>query len=517
MEPSIPGPAEGLRAARNDSGSIVLARLGAWTPRARVSVVVPAFGGQDKLDLTLAALAAQTYPASLLEVVVVDDGSEPPLRLPDLRPADTRLIPNTAGTWGIAAAVATGIGASTGEVVVRLDSDVVPAAAHIEAHARWHHLADYFTVVGKLAFADIATAALSPERVRSAVAGGDAASLFAGCEVSDDWEIALVRESGGTVEDPVRAFTVANGATISFTRAMYEACGGMDTGMRLGSDTELGYRLAQHGALFIADGEAEVWHLGYSQMKSRREEGKRYRRPFAANRIPSLRHLRTDPGRSWEVPYVRAVVDADGARLEPVRATVNALLAGTIADIEVVLTGPWDSLTTGRVAPLEDPLLNLRLIREAFRGDGRVRFLEKAPETVAPVPFQLFLDPGAELRRDGLERLVAHADEHRLGRVDTAVPAKAGPLRVRLDRTAALARAERLRSPGEDPDALLDALWGVERTGPDAWFLTAASKSESRRREIAELKAALARLEDPGPARRSLPRRALGRLRRVIR
>ncbi|MCD0444350.1 glycosyltransferase [Glycomyces sp. A-F 0318] len=500
MEPSIPDPASGLRVPRNDSGSVEPPPLGGWTPRARVSVVVPAFGGQDALDLTLAALAAQTYPSELLEVVVVDDGSEPPLRLPDLRPEHARVVPSTAGAWGVAAAVDAGIAASAGEVVVRLDADVVPAAAHVEAHARWHHLADYFTVIGKLAFADVEASALDPESVRSAVAAGEAPSLFAGREVSTDWEIALVRESGGTVEDPARAFTIANGATVSFTRAAYEACGGMDATMRLGSDTELGYRLAQHGALFIADAEAEVWHLGQSQMKSRREEGKRYRHAFLANRVPALRHLRTRPGAQWEVPYAEVVIDAAGARLEPVRASVAAVLGGTVADVEVVLTGPWGDLTEDRVAPLEDPLLDLRLIRETFRGDARVRFAERAPEGAGRVPFRLYLAPGATLRPDGFAKLAAYANEHRLGRVETAVPSGVGPLAVRLDRTAALARAERLRGPGESADELLEALWGTAEIDPGPYFGGGPAPG--------------GRAAKPAP--RSLLRRAAGRVRRAL-
>ncbi|GAA2301405.1 hypothetical protein GCM10009853_067310 [Glycomyces scopariae] len=510
MEPSIPGPGAGLRVPRNDGGSVAPAPLGEWTPQALVSVVVPAYGGQDKLDLVLAGLAAQTYPAALMETIVVDDGSEPPLRLPQLRPEGTRLV--AAGPWGIAAAVAAGVRASRGAIVLRLDSDVVPAAAHVEAHARWHHLADYFAVVGKLAFADADVAALTPEGVRDAVAAGSVPSLFAGREVSADWEIALVRESGGVVEDPVRAFTIANGATISFTRAMFDDCGGMDEAVRLGSDTEFGYRLAQHGALFIADGEAGAWHLGLSQLKTRRAEGKRYRRPFAANRIPPLRHLRSMPGVQWEVPYAEVVVDAAGARLEPVRATVGAVLGGTLADVAVVLTGPWSDLHEDRVAPLEDPLLDLRLIRETFRGDPRVSFAEHAPEGPSRVPFRLRLAPGAVPHRDGLEAMIAHADSRRLGRVDTAVPSKAGPLRARLDRTAALARADRLAKPGESPDDLLAELWGAETAAPDPWF----AAGDTRTREISRLRAELARLEAAPPARRSLPHRAAGRLRRLF-
>lgn len=511
MEPSIPGPAAGLRVPRNDSGSVAPPALGSWTPRARVSVVVPAFGGQDGLDLVLAGLAAQTYPEPLLEAVVVDDGSEPPLRLPDIRPKDTVLVRVESG-WGVANAVDAGVRAATGEVVVRLDSDVVPAAAHVEAHARWHHLADYFTVVGKLAFADVAVEELDAERVAAAVADGVFTSLLEGREVSRGWEIALVEESGGVVEDPVRAFTVANGATISFTRAAFADCGGMDRTMCLGSDTELGYRLAQRGALFIADAEAEAWHLGPSQLKSRRAEGKRYRRPFAANRIPPLRHLRSMRGVQWEVPYLQVVVDAAGARLEPVRATVGAVLGGTLADVEVVLTGAWDALGEDRVPPLDDPLLDLRLIRETFRGDPRVRFAARAGAPDA-IPFRLHLAPGTVPLRDGLERLIAYADEARLGRLETAVPSKAGPLAVRLDRTAALARAARLAGPDESEEALLHDLWGIAATDPARWFDLGGEAD--RRREIARLRAALAALES-GSARPSLPRRALRRLRRTL-
>jgi len=61
--------------------------LGAWTPVDRVCVVLPARDNQTELERTLAALAHQTYPAELLEVVVVDDSSQPPLTLPALAPA----------------------------------------------------------------------------------------------------------------------------------------------------------------------------------------------------------------------------------------------------------------------------------------------------------------------------------------------------------------------------------------------------------------------------------------------
>uniref|UniRef100_UPI0013B46150 glycosyltransferase n=1 Tax=Nonomuraea lactucae TaxID=2249762 RepID=UPI0013B46150 len=80
----------GMRVRGNDYR--VLRPPERFEPSLRVSVIVPAYGGQDKLDLVLAALARQTYPAGLTEVVVVDNGSSPPLRLPADRPPGARLI-----------------------------------------------------------------------------------------------------------------------------------------------------------------------------------------------------------------------------------------------------------------------------------------------------------------------------------------------------------------------------------------------------------------------------------------
>src|SRR4051812_26124971 len=58
---------------QNDYSPLSPPELGTWSPALSVSVVIPAHGGPH-LELTLAALAAQTYPDHLMEVLVVDDG-----------------------------------------------------------------------------------------------------------------------------------------------------------------------------------------------------------------------------------------------------------------------------------------------------------------------------------------------------------------------------------------------------------------------------------------------------------
>ena len=51
-------------------------------PKLSVAVVIACRDGQEKLDLVLASLAAQSYPAALTAVYVIDDGSAKPLVLP---------------------------------------------------------------------------------------------------------------------------------------------------------------------------------------------------------------------------------------------------------------------------------------------------------------------------------------------------------------------------------------------------------------------------------------------------
>jgi hypothetical protein len=58
------------RIRHNDYSALKVPPLGDWNPVLGVSIVIPAYGHQDKLDLVLAGLAAQSYPDHLMEVIV---------------------------------------------------------------------------------------------------------------------------------------------------------------------------------------------------------------------------------------------------------------------------------------------------------------------------------------------------------------------------------------------------------------------------------------------------------------
>ena len=430
-----------------------------------VSVVIPAHGHQDKLDLVLAALAAQSYPTSLMEVIVVDDGSAEPLVLPAVAPEHTRLISSVPGGWGSAHAVNSGVVVSEGRVILRLDADMLVFREHVESQMRWHHLLDYGVAMGHKLFVDHVPGALSPEHVRQEVAAGRAGELFDAETADPHWVERLIRNNDQLRTADRLAYKVFIGATGSLHRSLFDAAGGLDGALVLGGDTEFAHRVAQQGAIFIPDLDTSSWHLGRSQMQTRRDAGTRYRSPYVSNRVPDFHLRRKRPDRLWEVPFADVVVDVEGHSLEDTDTTVSALLDGTTPDVRVWLVGPWDTLDDGRRSPLDEDLLDLRLIGETFRGDPRVRLVESAPEPDPRVPYVLRVPVGSHPSRRAVVDLVETADKNRAGLLCAPLPGatRAADGLLRLERTSAFARARRLEpeARGADLDRVVEEIHGT--------------------------------------------------------
>ncbi|GGL47582.1 glycosyltransferase family 2 protein [Planomonospora parontospora] len=468
----------------NDYRGLVLPESGAWTPSLRVSVVVPAYGSQDKLDLALAGLAGQTYPAGLTEVVVVDNGSEPPLRLPALRPENTRLV--VCPTPGRAHARNAGLREAGGDVIHWLDSDVVLDRHSVEAHMRWHHAAPYLSVTGYIRFSPAPRP--TPEEVAAA---GDLAALFEPAE-PHAWLVDLIESTGGLTDRPGRAFSLHVGGATSVSAALLDRAGPMDTDLILGQDTEMGYRLAQAGAVFVPEPRARAFHLGPTMRMRDKAPVDRVSHAFVADRIPTYRWLRSHPARQWKVPYVEVVVEPPGTgeaglSYDDVRATVDAVLAGTVPDVAVTIEGPWDRVRDEGRAPLTNPDLDLVLIRGHYAHEPRVR---TAPASWGAVPYRLRLPAGWVPEEDALAGLIDLAEEGEYGLVAVLLAEDGGPPRepgggivaARLERTAAFARAEVVRAEGEDLDDAVEDVFGTLWTDGETCGFTSEARPPTGRR-----------------------------------
>ncbi|MEU8274164.1 glycosyltransferase family 2 protein [Microbispora bryophytorum] len=456
---------------------------GEWTPTLTVSVVIPAYRAERTLPLTLASLARQTYPAHLMEVVVVDDGERPMEPPPESSaessagplPERLRVVRPRGGAWGRASACAAGAEAAQGEVILYLDADLVLFPEHVEAQMRWHHLADYLVVLGHLRFVPGLDEVPASE-VLAAVEAGAVPKLFAEQDATPQWTERRWDQTDDLRAAGFGAFSVMVGATASLPARLLRAAGGLDASLVLGEDTELGYRLAQAGAVFVPDRLSRCWHLGRSTVMRREPDVKRHNWPHLAERVPSFRWLRRHPQRTYLVPYVEVVVEVGDASFEEVRATVDAVLAGRLPDVRVTVVGPWGRLGGGRRDPLGDPSLDLRLVLACYQGEPRVRFREAVPDDCFPVPFRFHCPPGWVPSRGTIGSVVKHADRQRLGIVSLALDEREDGrvVHARLERTAAIRRARHCAGPGDDLGDLVHEMHGTVWDAGDKWgFLPA--------------------------------------------
>ncbi len=319
--------------------------LGDWTPIDRVCVVLPARDNQVELDRTLAALAQQSYPAELLEVVVVDDSSDPPLALPELTPADCRIVRRTeAQSHGSGAARHTGALASDSDILLFLDSDMLADPQHVEAHARWHHVCDHAVVLGHKWFVSVDD--LTPQAIaRAGAEGAGVADLVQGRKHgTHTWQEDQILAQEQLTQDVDDTFLAVVGATVSMRRAAYERCGGFASfGLRGIVDTEFGYRAFTSGCVIIPDEQARSWHQGRRNFASRGTAIKQERLGLAANHLPIPMFRRQNTGRQWTVPMVRVIVDATGTDLqqpwaaERLLLTVDSVLGSDLTDLAVTV------------------------------------------------------------------------------------------------------------------------------------------------------------------------------------
>lgn len=102
-----------------------------------ISVVVPAYNRPDSLKALLEALAEQSYPPYRFEVLVCDDGSDPPLaeRVPAKdHPFSISFLRDT--NQGPAAARNRGVAQARGSIVAFTDDDCLPLPHWLEAIAQ---------------------------------------------------------------------------------------------------------------------------------------------------------------------------------------------------------------------------------------------------------------------------------------------------------------------------------------------------------------------------------------------
>lgn len=438
-------PSEESRLIRNDWSAVRPPEFGTWRPHLPVTVVVAIEGG-GSLAAALDALARQTYPAHLLDVVVVvaDDRCLTPA-MPPLRPPHCRIV---RCRGGLAAARTHGAEQSSGAIVCWLDGDLIADPRHIEAHARWLHTHTALATIGR-------------------VWNSRAACTLPGHQ-------RLIHRTGGLRSVDHLGFEAFSVPGAAVARALYQQVGGLDPTLATGQGVEFGYRLWQAGAVLVPEPRATACGTGAQALTSPARKGSVSDVARLAERMPQPRWLRdhaapalastrrSDPAdRTADgfvargVPLVRAVVPVAGAPFEQVRDCLGYVLAADERDLQVTAVYPTTAHST------DGGDWELRLTQAHFMDERRVTFSAVAPTTAFPSPYLLELPVDWALAPHTVTKMLAHADRTRAGLVELTVPGHDAVLR--LWRTRALCRGLRVRQASESRAEVVTAVHGRRR------------------------------------------------------
>ena len=343
-------------------------------PKLSVAVVIACRDGQEKLDLVLASLVAQTYPASLLSVYVIDDGSAKPLTLPKIKPTKTKLITykNSPGKWGKTAATNDCVAKLREDVLWFVDADMVFEPDHLAHHMKWHHDNDDYAVLGWKRF--VKSWNYTPEALLTALKADAFDILHEESWGKDLWEERVTRthDLEKPALDGYRAFV---GATFSIHNQQWRDLGGYDRNLITGEDTELGWRIFTQGLRTVVDRQAHSWHLGHSTVESNKDQIHRHNDPSLAQVIPQMHSVRAKNNFSWSVPTYQVFLDVRDSTLAQVLELRKNLLALPGTNAQITLLAPWKVLAK-RYSPVGDIHADLREIRNWLKGDREYSFEE---------------------------------------------------------------------------------------------------------------------------------------------
>ena len=417
----------------NDWRRVALPPPAAFRPALPVSVVVPCFEAPAALALNLAGLEGQDYPRALLEVVVVDDGSRPPLRVPACTALPVRIVRQERRGFGLARARNAGARAASHDILVFLDGDVIAEAGLIAAHARWHHaVADALT----LGFcAHVSAEGLDAAAVRGRP--GSLTELFAGRPFDRPW---LERHMARTADLTSRhddAFRAVTGHNLGISRAFFEEVGGFDESFARygGEDTEFGFRAQMRGGLLAPVRDAFGWHQGrWAEGRAGKHRDQALQRAKLAHLVADPGFRRAAPGRSYTVPRHVVAIEAGDTSAGRLVESAEALLADPEGDLAVWIEAP------------ADPEARC-VLEEALGPDPRVRISAAAGalDTFPVSPFHIALPAGAVPGR-GLVRGLLSA----LGDAATATAVLGDGARASVTRAWALHRARRAGGSAAD-------------------------------------------------------------------
>jgi glycosyltransferase involved in cell wall biosynthesis len=202
----------------------------------KVSVIVPTHNRSDKLAATLVCLRNQSRTASDYEMIVVDDGSDPPIVMPDTGDGPRCTLVRLDG-FGRSTARNRGAAVAEGRLLVFLDDDMSVSRDFLSAHRRAHDEWPEALLVGAIRLPDeMGTTPFGRFRQQLEQQG-------------------IPHQRGLT---SMRNLCAAGNMAIP--RHIFQSLGGFDGALESGEDQDLALRHTAHGGQIAFVPEAAAIH-----------------------------------------------------------------------------------------------------------------------------------------------------------------------------------------------------------------------------------------------------------------
>jgi hypothetical protein len=405
----------------NDWTLLEVPPAGEVEPSATISVLIEGRDSAGAATLTTAALAAQGYPESLVEVIAAGDGREP-----------------------------------EGDLLMLLGPGTIPCADHLAAHARWHQAAA--DAVSLSPAKPIDGAGLDPGVLQPG-GGATLAALLEPRRAGED-PFGLVLDLTADLTDLQGGlFLAAALGTLGVRRETYLAAGGAASDdlpaplRRL----DLAYRLSCHGALFAPETSAPAWTvtgrdetelagaIAAAAIAGRTLE---LDHPEAASLVPLAPFRPTGSPRRFRRPALTIDLDVGGEPASEVLATIEPVLGGRLGDLELRI-----QVDDGH--PEREALA-------AAAGDPRATIGPPSTGAFCESPFQVLLPAVALPDRRTIADLHSLLVVEGVGALHVTVPgAPPDETMIEAVATGPLARARRVATAtGEETEVALGRLFG---------------------------------------------------------
>lgn len=202
----------------------------------KISVIIPTRNQPAKLTATLSCLQVQTLATTDYEIIVVDDGSDPPVRIPT--PPDGPRCTLVRCNWiGRSAARNRGATLAQGELLIFLDDDMSVSGDFLSAHWQAHQEWPDALLVGAVRLPD--------EALRRPFGR---------------FRQQLERQAIPRRRGPTATANFCTAANMAVSRARFQALGGFNPALHSSEDQDFALRHTARGGQIVYVPEADAVH-----------------------------------------------------------------------------------------------------------------------------------------------------------------------------------------------------------------------------------------------------------------